>query len=59
MGAVAHAILQTAYHLLVRQPAYQDPGTDYFDRHHGERVTHRAVVLLERQSDRVTLERAA
>jgi len=57
--AVAHAILRTAYHLLARQTAYQDLGTDYFDRRHAERVRRRAVALLERQGYRVALERAA
>jgi transposase len=57
--AVAHAMLVTAYHLLARQTAYQELGADYFDRRQGERVTRRAVQLLERQGYRVTLERAA
>jgi len=57
--AVAHAMLVTAYHLLARQTTYHELGADYFDRRHGERVTQRAVQLLERQGYRVTLERAA
>jgi transposase len=57
--AVAHAMLVTAYHLLARRTTYQELGADYFDRRHGERVTRRAVQLLERQGYRVTLERAA
>src|SRR2546426_4928973 len=57
--AVAHAMLVTAYHVLARQTTYQELGADYFDRRHGERVTRRAVQLLERQGYRVTLERAA
>jgi transposase len=57
--AVAHAMLVTAYHLLARQTNYQELGADYFDRRHAERVTRRAVHLLERQGYRVTLERAA
>src|SRR5881409_2009370 len=57
--AVAHAMLVTAYHVLSRQTTYQELGADYFDRRHGERVTRRAVQLLERQGYRVTLERAA
>jgi transposase len=57
--AVAHAMLVTAYHLLARQTPYHELGADYFDRRHGERVTQRAVQLLERQGYRVTLERAA
>jgi hypothetical protein len=57
--AVAHAILRTAYHLLSRGTTYQDLGSDYFDRRHAERVTRRALALLERQGYRVTLDRAA
>ena len=57
--ADAHAMLVTAYHLLARQTTYRELGADYFDRRHGERVTRRAVQLLERQGYRVTLERAA
>jgi transposase len=57
--AVAHAILITAYHLLLRHTIYQDPGTDYYDRRHAERVRRRAIQALERQGYRVTLEPAA
>ena len=57
--AVAHAILVTAYHLLARKTTYQDPGADYYDRRHAERVRHRAIHTLERQGYRVTLEPAA
>jgi len=49
----------TAYHLLARQIAYEDPGADYSDRRRAERVRHRAVHTLERQGYRVTLEPAA
>jgi transposase len=57
--AVAHAILVAAYHLLARHTPYQEPGADYYDRRHAERVRHRAVRLLERQGYRVILEPAA
>jgi transposase len=57
--AVAHAILVTAYHLLAHQTAYHDPGADYYDRRHAERVRRRAIQTLERQGYRVTLEPAA
>jgi transposase len=57
--AVAHAILVTAYHLLARHTTYQEPGADYYDRRHAERVRHRAIQTLERQGYRVTLEPAA
>jgi len=48
----------TAYHLLARQPTYQELGADYFDPRHAERLTRRAVQALERQGYRVTLARA-
>lgn len=59
VAAVAHAILRMAYHLLSRGTTYQDLGADYFDRRHAERVTRRALALLERQGYRVTLDRTA
>ena len=57
--AVAHAMLVTAYHLLARKTAFQDPGAEYYDRRHAERVRRRAVQTLERQGYRVILEPAA
>jgi transposase len=38
--AVAHAMLVAAYHLLARHTTYQEPGADYYDRRHAERVRH-------------------
>jgi transposase len=57
--AVARAILETAYYLLAHQTTYQEPGRDYYERRHAERVRQRAVQALERQGYRVTLEPAA
>ena len=57
--AVAHALLVTVYHVLARQTAYQEPGVDYYDRRHAQRVARRAVATLERQGYRVTIERVA
>src|SRR5207245_4057577 len=57
--AVAHAMLVTVYHLLLRRTTYQDPGADYYARRHAERARRRALQTLERQGDRVTLEPAA
>ena len=51
-------MLVTAYHLLARKTAYHDPGADYYEHRHAERVRHRAVQLLERQGYRVILEPA-
>lgn len=56
---MAHAILVTAYHLLSRHTTYQEPGADYHDRRHAERVRRRAIQSLERQGYRVILEPAA
>ena len=36
-----------------------EPGTDYYDRRHAERVRRRAIQTLERQGYRVMLEPAA
>jgi transposase len=57
--AVAHAILETAYYLLARRTTFQDPGRDYYERRHAERVRRQAIQALERQGYRVTLEPAA
>lgn len=57
--AVAHAILINAYHLLARKTTYQEPGSDYYDRRHTDRVPHHAINTLERQGYRVVLEPAA
>ena len=57
--AVAHAILLTVYHLLTRHTTYHDPGADYYDRRHAERVRRRAVQALERQGYPLILEPAA
>ena len=57
--AVAHAILRAIYHLLAEGTTYRETGADYYDRRHTQRVTRRAVQLLERQGYRVVLEPAA
>ena len=57
--AVAHAILRAVYHLLADGTTYREPGADYYDRRHADRVRRRAIQLLERQGYRVTLEPAA
>lgn len=54
--AVAHAILEIAYHLLARQTTYQELGAEYFDRRDKERATRRYVRLLEQLGHRVTVE---
>jgi hypothetical protein len=57
--AAAHTILRIAHHLFGRQVDYQDLVVDYFDRRHTERMTHRAIHLLERQGYHVVLQSAA
>jgi hypothetical protein len=54
--AVAHAILELAYHLLAQQTTYQELGPEYFDRRDKERAARRYVRLLEQLGHRVTLE---
>ncbi len=54
--AVAHAILEIAYHLLARGTTYQELGAAYFDRRDQERAARRYVRLLEQLGHRVTLE---
>jgi transposase len=57
--AVAHAMLRAVYHLLAEGTTYREPGVDYYDRRHTQRITRRAIQLLERQGYRVVLEPAA
>ena len=57
--AVAHAMLRAVYHILADGMPYRDPGPDYYDRRHVQRVTRRAIELLERQGYRMVLEPAA
>jgi hypothetical protein len=51
--------LRIAYHVFADGTVYRDLGGDYYDRQHSQRVTQRAIHLLERQGYRVTLEPAA
>jgi transposase len=57
--ALAHALLRIAYHVLADGTTYRELGGDYYDRQHTRRVTRRAILLLERQGYRITLEPAA
>jgi len=57
--AVAHAMLRAIYHLLAVGTTYSEPGAEYYDHRHKQRVTHRVIQLLERLGYRVTLEAAA
>ncbi len=53
--AVAHAILEIAYHLLAKETTYAELGADYFDRRDKEHASRRYVRLLEQLGHRVTL----
>jgi hypothetical protein len=60
--ALAHALLRIAYHVLAYGTTYREIGGDdgdYYDRRHTQRLTRRAIRLLEGQGYRVTLEPAA
>jgi len=57
--ALAHALLRIAYHVLAHGTTYRELGGDYYDRGHTQRLTRRAIRLLEGQGYRVTLEPAA
>jgi len=57
--AVAHAMLRAIYHILAESTTYRELGADYYDRRHQQRVTRRAIQLLERQGYRVVLDTAA
>ena len=54
--AVAHAILEIAWHLLSKGTTYQELGADYLDRRDKQRTTDHYVRLLEKLGHRVTLD---
>jgi transposase len=56
--AVAHAILEIAWHLLVHGTTYHELGADYLDRRDKQRTTQHYVRLLEKLGHRVLLEPA-
>lgn len=53
--AVAHAILTSAYHMLVRKQNYQDLGSNYFDRRNPEATAKRLAKRIEKLGYRVNL----
>ena len=57
--ALAHTLLRIVYHVLADGTVYHELGADYHDRQHRQRITRRAIQLLQRQGYRVTLEPAA
>lgn len=54
--AVAHALLEIAWHLLAKQTTYQELGADYLDRRNTGQTARRHVRFLENLGYRVTLE---
>ena len=45
--ALAHALLRIAYHVLADGTSSRELGGGYYDRRHRQRVTRRAIHLLE------------
>ena len=54
--AVAHALLEIAYHMLKRKEDYRELGADHFDRIDANRTRRSLVRRLERLGHKVTLE---
>lgn len=52
-------MLRAVYHVLAEGTHCRDPGPNYNDRRHAQRVARRAVESLERQGYREVLQRAA
>jgi transposase len=57
--ALAHTLLRIVYHILAEGTTYRELGGDYYDRQHRQRLTRRAIQLLQRQGYQVTLGSAA
>ena len=53
--AVAHSMLVSAYHMLLRNEPYQDLGGDYFDQFKREFVAHHLVHRLEKLGFQVAI----
>lgn len=54
--ALEHKMLTCAWHMLVNGTAYQDPGPDYYTRHHPAQTKARAIKQLQALGYNVTLE---
>jgi transposase len=54
-GFVAHTILVTMYHMLVKGTSYSDLGGDYFDQKNIERVVQRSITRLKNLGFNVTV----
>jgi transposase len=56
IGAVAHSIVVSAFHMLVRHQPYRELGADYFETHRRQHVVDRLTRRIERLGYRVSLE---
>ena len=54
--ALEHKMLTCAWHMLVNGTFYQDPGPDYYTRHHPAKTKARAIKQLQALGYNVTLE---
>jgi len=54
--AIEHKMLTDAYHMLLNGAFYNDPGPDYYTRHHPGKTKAKAVKQLEALGYHVTLE---
>jgi transposase len=57
IGAVAHSILVTSYHLISRKQPYREPGADYFDKRRPEATANHLVKRIERLGYQVTISK--
>lgn len=57
--ALAHSILVSIYHMLIRKVPYHDLGGDYFEKRNSAAVTNRAIKQLEQLGYRVSIEPAS
>lgn len=57
--AVAHSILVSAYHMLIRKVPYHDLSGDYFEKRNSAAVANRAIKQLEQLGYRVSIEPAS
>lgn len=54
--ALQHKMLTCAWHMLVNGAFYQDPGPDYYTRHHPAQTKNRAIKQLQALGYNVALE---
>ena len=54
--ALEHKMLTDAWHMLTNGTVYQDPGPDYYTRHHPGKTRTKAIKQLENLGYKVTLE---